>query len=42
MNTRANREETHLWYSDGSISGFQIRCDNDTIFTKYRDIGIVL
>jgi hypothetical protein len=27
--------------SDGSISGFQFRYDNDTIFTKYRDIDTI-
>jgi hypothetical protein len=31
-----------LLASDGSISGFQFRYDNDTIFTKYRDIDTIL
>ena len=34
FNERPNR--------DGSISDFQLRYDVDTIFTKYRDIGLLL
>ena len=26
---------------DGSISGFQFRYDNDTVFTRYRDIDTI-
>jgi hypothetical protein len=34
-------EEVAMQSSDGSISGFQFRYDNDTIFTKYRDIDTI-